>query len=463
MRPSFVLRSRRAMVDGAVRPADVRLAEGRIVEVAAHGTLGGAEVEDLGDLALLPGAVDLHVHVNEPGRTEWEGFESATRAAAAGGITTVVDMPLNSTPVTTTTAALAAKRAAAEGRCAVDVAFHGGLVPDNARDRPALEALLDAGVVGIKAFLCDSGLAEFPPVSHGDLAAAMPVIAASGVPLLAHAERALAGPPAPPADGPLPSCERWARTRPPAMERAAVEELIALSRATGCRVHVVHLAAAEALPALRRAREDGLPITAETCPHYLTFVAAEAAEGDTRFKCAPPIRDAANREALWRALEEGVIDLVASDHSPCPPALKGLRDDGSGADGSGAGDFATCWGGIASLQVAVAATWTGLRARGHGLERLVEWMAEAPARLLGLERKGRIAVGRDADLVAFDPEAEEVVDARRLHHRHPITPWHGRSLAGVARRTWLRGVAVQADGGMLGAPRGRLLSREALP
>ncbi|HVS13771.1 MAG TPA: allantoinase AllB [Thermoanaerobaculia bacterium] len=450
----LVLRSRCVAFDGRVAPADVGIAAGRVVVVAEHGMLAGDALEDLGDLALLPGGVDPHVHVNEPGRAEWEGFTTATRAAAAGGITTLVDMPLNSSPVTTTVAALEAKRAAAAGRCHVDVAFHGGLVPANARDRLALESLLGSGVVGIKAFLCDSGLAEFPAVAHDDLAAAMPVIAAAGLPLLAHAERALAAASSP-AAGPMPSCERYRRSRPPEMERLAVEELIALSRATGCRVHVVHLAAAEALPALRRARAEGLPVTVETCPHYLTFAAEEVADGDTRFKCAPPIRGAANREALWRALEDGVLDLVASDHSPCPPALKGL--DG---DGAGAGDFATAWGGIASLQVAVAATWTGLRARGHGLERLVALVAERPARLLGLARKGRIEAGADADLVAFDPEASFRVDPARLHHRHPQTPWAGRGLFGLARRTWLAGAPVQEEGEPLGAPRGRLLARE---
>jgi allantoinase len=373
----------------------------------------------------------------------------------------LIDMPLNSSPVTTSVAALEAKRAAATGKCAVDVGFHGGLVPANAHDRAALEALLSAGVVGIKAFLCDSGLAEFPPVSHADLAAAMPSIAASGLPLLVHAERALAEAPTGFAStGPIGSCEGYRQTRPPEMEVTAIDELIGLARATGCAVHVVHLAAVEALPSLRRAKEEGLAITVETCPHYLTFCAEEVAEGDTRFKCAPPIRDAANRDGLWRGLEEGVIDLVASDHSPCPPALKGLDpEDPDGTSGPCGGDFATAWGGIASLQVSVAATWTGLRARGHGLERLAALVAERPARLRGRDRKGRIGPGAHPDLVAVDDQAWFVVDPRRLHHRHAVTPYAGRRLRGLARRTWLRGVAVQADGDLLGSPRGELLMR----
>ncbi|HVS61960.1 MAG TPA: allantoinase AllB, partial [Thermoanaerobaculia bacterium] len=418
--------------------------------VAEHGSLAAPRVEELGELALIPGAVDPHVHVDEPGRTDWEGFACATRAAATGGITTIADMPLNSTPVTTTVEALEAKRGAARGQCVIDVAFHGGLVPANARDTERFEALLRSGIVGVKAFLCDSGLSEFPPVSNQDLAAAMPIVAVAGLPLLVHAERELAA--ERPARLPSPRYADYLSSRPAAMERAAIDELIGLVRATGCRVHVVHLAAAETVAALRAARDEGLPITVETCPHYLTFCAEDVADGDTLLQCAPPIREAANREGLWRAIEDGTIDLVASDHSPCPPELK--------ATPGRPGRFGEAWGGISSLQLAVAATWTGLRARGHGLERLVELTAARPAALLGLERKGRIAPGADADLVAFDAEAQQVVDARRLHHRHPSTPYHGGRLFGVARRTWLRGELVQAEGEILGEPSGRLLARE---
>jgi len=470
-----VLRSRRVATGGEVRPADVRIDRGRIVAVAAHGSLGGSPdggpdgapdcvsddgpVEDLGDLALLPGAVDPHVHVDEPGRTEWEGFACATRAAAAGGITTIADMPLNSQPVTTTAEALDEKRAAARGQCAVDVAFHGGLVPANARDLGALSALLASGIVGIKAFLCDSGLPEFPPVARADLERAMPVIADAGLPLLVHAEREVPGAPA--AGLPSPRYAAYLASRSAAMERAAIDELVELVRATGCRVHVVHLAAAEAAPTLRAARAEGLPITVETCPHYLTFCAGDVADGDTRFQCAPPIRDAENREGLWRALEDGTIDLVASDHSPCPPELKAPagREARFGALATGG-----AWGGIASLQVSLAATWTALRARGHGLDMLVELTSTRPAGLLGLERKGRIEPGADADLVALDPDATFIVDGDRLHHRHPTTAWEGRRLHGVVRRTWLRGELVPAcargDGVIAEAPAGRLLARE---
>ena len=352
----------------------------------------GAELVDFGDLVLMPGLVDTHVHVNEPGRTEWEGFATATRAAAAGGVTTVVDMPLNSVPATTTVSALREKLAAAEGQLAVDVGFWGGVVPGNAAE---LRPLREAGVLGFKCFLVPSGVDEFPAVGEADLRAALPVLAALGVPLLAHAE--LPGPievaTAALFDAPADRYATWLASRPPAAEEEAIALLLRLCREHGARLHVVHLSASGAVEALRAAKAAGLPVSVETCPHYLALVAEEIADGRTDHKCAPPIRERANQAALWAALEDGVIDLVASDHSPCPPAMKHLRqaDELAGAS-AGSGDFFRAWGGIASLELALPVTWTAARCRGHGPERLAEWMSAAPARLAGLDaRKGALA------------------------------------------------------------------------
>jgi allantoinase len=388
------------------------------------------------DEVLLPGLIDSHVHVNEPGRTEWEGFATATRAAAAGGVTTIVDMPLNSVPPTTTVEALHVKRRAAKGQVSIDVAFWGGAVPGNpGQFRP----LLDAGVVGFKCFLLDSGVPEFPPLNDAGLRVALTQLAAVDGLLIAHAEDGEVIAAAPQPAG--PSYAGFLASRPVAAEESAIGTLVAAARDTGARVHVVHLADAGALPLLRAARADGVRITVETCPHYLTFAAEEVPDGATAFKCCPPIREAVHREALWAALVDGDLDLVVSDHSPCTPDLKRLD----------AGDFGAAWGGIASLQVALPVVWTGARARGIGLEHVVRWMAEAPARLAGLPCKGAIAVGMDADLVAFAPDARWRVG--ELHHRNPVTPYAGRELVGAVRRTWLRG--WPADG----SPIGRLLER----
>jgi allantoinase len=432
---SLVVRARRVVLRDGIRPAAVRTENGRITAVTGYDDAPDA-VGLADDEVLLPGLVDSHVHVNEPGRTEWEGFASATRAAAAGGVTTIVDMPLNSIPPTTSVDALHVKREAAEARVAVDVAFWGGAVPGNAAQ---LRPLHDAGVVGVKCFLLDSGVPEFPPLDDAGLRAALKELATFDGLLIAHAEDPAVIAAAPPPAG--PSYARFLASRPGEAEEAAIGRLIAAARDTGARVHVVHLADAGALPLLRRARTEGVRITVETCPHYLTFAAEEIADGATSFKCCPPIRGSAHREALWAALADGDVDLVVSDHSPCTPALKRLD----------VGDFGLAWGGIASLQVALPAVWTGARARGIGLDRVVRWMARAPAELAGLPGKGAIAVGMDADLVAFAPDERFTVG--ELHHRNPVTPYAGRSLTGVVRRTWLRGEPVD------GAPRGRLLRR----
>ena len=451
MPPDLVVRGRRVVTPDGVRPAAVHVRDGLIERVAAHDdTPAAATLIDVGDDALLPGLVDSHVHINDPGRADWEGFATATRAAAAGGVTTLVDMPLNSLPPTTTAGALALKVAAAEGSCHVDVAFWGGLVPGGV---DALRALLAAGARGVKAFLADSGVPEFPPVELADLAAALPVLALHDAPALVHAEapgalaRAAAG-----VAGRSPrDYATWLASRPEAAECDAVAALALLAQDSGAQVHVVHLSSAAALEPLGAARSAGARLTAETCPHYLVLSAEEVPDGATEFKCAPPIRDAANAERLWAALAEGRIDMVVSDHSPCPPAAK--RPD--------TGDFLAAWGGIASLELRLPLVWTAGRRHGVELCDLAEWLSRAPARLARLPGKGAIAAGRDADLVAFDTNEEGEVRPERLQQRHKVTPYAGRRLAGAVRRTWLRGHEVFAAGVVVEPARGRALLEPA--
>ncbi len=446
--PELVVRGRRVVTPDGVRPAALQLRGGVIAKVADHGDVSASTpLVEAGDVVVLPGVVDVHVHVNEPGRTEWEGFDTATRAAAAGGVTTLVDMPLNSVPPTTTVAALAAKRAAAAGKAHVDVAFWGGIVPGNLAELPALA---DAGVVGFKAFLVPSGVDEFPCVDLAELEAAMRLLAARDALTVVHAE----------APGPLAEAaaeaagqdprryRTWLASRPDRAEVEAVAQVAALAERLGARAHVLHLSSAEALVPLARARAAGARVTAETCPHYLTLAAEEVPDGATAFKCAPPIRAAANRERLWAALAGGGLDLVASDHSPCPPALKRPAD----------GDFLAAWGGIASLGLALPLLWTEARRRGHGLAELAEWLCAAPARLAGLAGKGALAPGNDADLVLFDPEAAFTVDPAALAQRHPVTPYAGRTLHGVVRATYLRGRQVWDGTRLTAIARGTLLA-----
>jgi allantoinase len=404
-------------------------------------------VEDVGDRVILPGLVDAHVHINEPGRTEWEGFETATRAAAAGGITTLVDMPLNSSPVTTTAEALARKLAAAVGKLWVDCGFYGGAVPGNADH---VGQLIAAGVLGLKAFLCPSGLDEFPSATEADLRASMPKLAAAGLPLLVHAE--LASPPAADA-GPVSDPRSYAAylaSRPRQWEHAAIQLLITLCRAHRCRTHIVHLSSADALPVIQEARDAGLPLTVETCPHYLHFAAEEIPDADPRFKCAPPIRERENRERLWDGLRGGLIDTIGSDHSPAPPEMKHLAT----------GDLQRAWGGIASLQLSLSVVWTAARRRGATLVNLVEWMCRRPAELVGLAgRKGALAAGYDADLVVFDPEVDFRVTPGLLHHRHKMTPYEAQTLSGRVERTYLRGRKVYDGGRFDDSPGGRTILR----
>ena len=440
----LALIGRRVVTPEGERAGAVLVRDGRIAAVVStYAVPAGTPTEDLGDAVLLPGLVDSHVHVNEPGRTEWEGFETATRAAAAGGVTTLVDMPLNSSPVTTTRDALERKREAAAGHGLVDCAFWGGLVPGNAH---AIGSLLDAGASGVKAFLCHSGIDDFPAAGEAELRAALPALAERGKPLLVHAE--LATDLSPPAGDPR-HYSTYLASRPPSWEREAVALLLRLCRELRAPIHVVHLSAASAARLVAEAHREGLPMTAETCPHYLALAAEDVEDGRTEFKCAPPVRERANRDALWDALADGTIGMVVSDHSPCPPLLKQPAR----------GDFMAAWGGIASLQLALPVVWTEARRRGLELGRLVGWMAEAPARLAGLAAsKGRIAPGFDADLVAFDPEATFEVEGAGIHHRHKLTPYLGRTLHGVVRKTWLRGRPVFSRSSFEGAPAGALLS-----
>jgi allantoinase len=419
----LVVRSRRAVLPDGERPVAVAVRGGKIAALCPYEDppVAAARV-DLGDAALLPGLVDTHVHVNEPGRTHWEGFATATRAAAAGGVTTIVDMPLNSIPPTVNLDALAVKKAAADGRCHVDVGFWGGAVPGNVTD---LRPLHEAGVYGFKCFLSPSGVDEFPPLSPGGLREALAEIAGFDGLMVVHAED-----PGLLRDPSGPTYREFLDSRPGGAERGAVELVIAAAAETGARVHILHVSAADCLEPIEAARRDGVRITAETCPHYLTLTAEEVPEGATRFKCCPPIRSSANRDELWQGLAAGVLDCVVSDHSPSTPDLK-------------VPDFAAAWGGISSLQLGLPAVWTEARTRGYGLRDLARWMAERPAAVAGVRGKGAIRVGADADLVAFDDAAEWVVDAAELHHRNPVTPYHGRTLTGMVRTTWLRGHRVE--------------------
>jgi len=444
MRYDLVVRSRRTVLPEGTRAAAVAVSGPAIAAIAAYAEpLDAASAVDLGDLALLPGLVDTHVHVNEPGRTDWEGFATATRAAAAGGVTTICDMPLNSLPPTVSVAALADKRAAATGQCWVDVAFWGGAVPGN---QDALRPLHQAGVTGFKCFLIDSGVPEFPPLEAAELRSVLGSLAAMDALLIVHAEDAAEVKAASGRD-----FGSFVTSRPPVAERRAIEKVIGATAATGARAHIVHLSAAECVAVIAGAKAAGIRLTAETCPHYLYFAAEQVPDGATEFKCCPPIRDAINREALWRGLEAGVIDCVVSDHSPCPPALKA----------SDSGDFGAAWGGIASLQLSLAAVWTVARRRGRTLDDVARWMSAAPAQLAGLTAKGGLAVGCDADLVAFDPDETYVVEPAHLLHRHPVTPYVGRTLTGRVCQAWLRGTALlDPDRGVPdGEPVGRLLNR----
>jgi allantoinase len=438
--------SQRVVTPGGIRAAAILVEEGQIQSVVSPDEVpAGVETHDFGEAAILPGLVDSHVHINDPGRADWEGFETATRAAAAGGYTLLVDMPLNCLPATTSTVGLELKRAAAREQCRVDWAAWGGVVHDNQNDIAALAA---AGVRGFKCFLVHPGIDGFTMVTERQLRAALPLIAQTGLPLLVHAEL----------PGPIDKVTEtlahadwrhyatYLQSRPDEAELSAIRLLLSLCRQYKFRLHIVHLSTSQALRELNAARSELLPVSVETCPHYLHLASETIGDGETLHKCAPPIRSRKNREQLWQGLRDGIIDLIATDHSPCPPEMKRLDE----------GNFKTAWGGISSLSIALPVIWTEASSRGFSLLDIVRWMAEGPARLAGCHlRKGRIAAGYDGDLVVFDPFSEFVLSKERLHYRHPVSPYLGEKPRGVVKATYLRGNPVFAEGEFPGEPIGR--------
>ncbi|MGW6707505.1 allantoinase AllB [Streptomyces sp. NPDC054956] len=443
MAVELVLRSTRVITPEGTRAASVAVAGGKIAAVLPYeaDVPAGARLEDFGDDVLLPGLVDTHVHVNDPGRTEWEGFWTATRAAAAGGITTIIDMPLNSLPPTTTTANLVVKQEVARTKAHVDVGFWGGALPDNVKD---LRPLHDAGVFGFKCFLSPSGVDEFPHLDQEQLAASLAEITGFGGLLIVHAEDPHHLESAP--QNPGPKYADFLASRPQDAENTAIQNLIDQAKRLNGRVHVLHLSSASALPLIAAAKAEGVQITVESCPHFLTLTAEEVPDGATEFKCCPPIRESANQDVLWDALADGTIDCIVSDHSPSTADLK-------------TGDFATAWGGISSLQLGLPAIWTEAKKRGRSLEEVVRWMSSAPAALAGLAQKGAIEVGRDADFAVLAPEETFTVDPAELHHRNQVTAYAGKTLHGVVKSTWLRGTQI-ADHGTPTEPTGLLLERQ---
>ncbi len=457
---TFVLKSRRVLTDDGVVAAAVVVKDGVIVEVAPPDFVGGGYTRvDVGDLLVTPGIVDSHVHINEPGRTEWEGFQSATQAAAAGGITTVVDMPLNCIPATTSRENAEEKQKYLRDQLFVDVAFWGGVIPGNVAELPGLARF---GVAGCKCFTCPSGVDEFPHVTAADLDLAMPVLRDNGTTLLVHAE----------APGPLETAEAllkaegadpraystYLRSRPKASEDEAIAMIIALSEQHRCPAHIVHLSSSTALPLIKAAQARGVQITAETCLHYLTFTAEEIGDGLTPYKCAPPIREASNREALWAGLLDGTISMVVSDHSPCTPQLKKLTPGLDG--GADVGSFMAAWGGIAGLQLGLSALWTESKARGVDVATMFQWNSARTAKLAGVaHKKGRLAAGYDADIVVWDDSARFTVKGEALHHKHKITPYAGRILDGVVEATIVGGhVAYHRGHGLTTKPGGRFVA-----
>lgn len=440
----LVIRSTHVISDIGDRPAAVCVSDGRIVKIAAFDEVIPAKKDITITGALIPGLVDTHVHINEPGRTQWEGFESATKAAAAGGVTTVIDMPLNSIPPTTNVAALAVKKAAATGKCSVDVGFWGGSIPGNVSD---LKGLHDEGVFGFKCFLLHSGVDEFPGSDLVDLTAALKELVTLDALMVVHAEDSIAI-----QKSIKPSSRSYSEflaSRPKGAENVAIAQLIEQARTIKGRVHVLHLSSGDSLALIRSAKADGVRISAETCPHYLALTAEEIADGATQYKCCPPIREKINQDELWQGLKSGVIDLIVSDHSPCTEDLK-IFD---------IGDFQQAWGGISSLQLGISIIWTQAREQDVSLWQVMKWMSQKPAELAGLERKGAIKVGMDADFAEFDTEAQFTVEPTALFHKNQITPYQGKTLQGKIKQTWLRGELIFKDASMINSPHGEFLIR----
>ena len=440
--PDFAIASQRVLTLEGEKPAAILIKGEKILDVVSIENIPeNCPTEDMGNNVIMPGLVDAHVHINEPGRTDWEGFETATKAAAAGGITTIVDMPLNCIPVTTTVDALNQKIIATKDQLWIDCGFYGGLIPDNIQD---LESLADAGVLGFKAFLSPSGIDEFPNISEKHLREALPILAKKGIPVLVHAELE---------NGATSSEENktykyFQESRPKSWENNAIKLLIQLCREFNVHIHIVHLSSADILPEIAQTRKDGFPLTVETCPHYLHFSSERISDGDTRFKCAPPIWNGENRENLWAGLEEGIINFITSDHSPCTPELKNLE----------AGNFEKAWGGISSLQFALPVIWTECKQRGYSLEQLINWMSNQPAKFIGKDQqKGQISPGFDADLVCWNPDKKYIIKKEVIHHKNKLTPYEGESLYGVVNATFLRGQKVYENGQFLGKSKGKII------
>jgi len=440
--PDFAIASQKVLTLEGEKPAAILIKGEKILDVVSIENIPeNCPTEDMGNNMIMPGLVDAHVHINEPGRTDWEGFETATKAAAAGGITTIVDMPLNCIPVTTTVDALNQKIIATKDQLWIDCGFYGGLIPDNIQD---LESLADAGVLGFKAFLSPSGIDEFPNISEKHLREALHILAKKGIPVLVHAELE---------NGATSSEENktykyFQESRPKSWENNAIKLLIQLCREFNVHIHIVHLSSADILPEIAQTRKDGFPLTVETCPHYLHFSSERISDGDTRFKCAPPIWNGENRENLWAGLEEGIINFITSDHSPCTPELKNLE----------AGNFEKAWGGISSLQFALPVIWTECKQRGYSLEQLINWMSKQPAKFIGKDQqKGQISPGFDADLVCWNPDKKYIIKKEVIHHKNKLTPYEGESLYGVVNATFLRGQKVYENGQFLGKSKGKII------
>ncbi|ALE05788.1 allantoicase [Arthrobacter sp. ERGS1:01] len=437
----LVIRGAKVLTTAGIAPREVGIRDGVVIALEPLGNnLSGREVIELADdETLIPGLVDSHVHINEPGRTDWEGFASATRAAAAGGVTTVIDMPLNSIPATVNVDALELKRSVARDQAFVDVGFWGGAIPGNKAD---LRPLHDDGVFGFKCFLLHSGVDEFPPLDADEMEIDMAELKSFDSLMIVHAEDSRAIDRAPTAEG--DHYDKFLASRPRGAENLAIAEVIERARWTGVRAHILHLSSSDALPMIASARRDGVKLTVETCPHYLTLMAEEIPNGGTSYKCCPPIREASNRELLWQGLLDGTIDCIVTDHSPSTLDLKDLEN----------GDFAVAWGGVSSLQLGLSLIWTEARHRNIPLEQVIQWMSTGPANLVGLHRKGKLAPGYDADFAVFAADDAFVVDVKKLKHKNPITPYDGRALSGVVRRTFLRGQEIDGI-----TPTGKLLRR----
>ena len=445
-RTPYIITSRRVLTSAGLQHAGIIVSDGIIADIVAAGRFpADMPIEDCGKRVVMPGLVDTHAHINEPGRTEWEGFTSATKAAAAGGITMIVDMPLNSSPVTTSVESLRQKIASSNGKLFVDCGFYGGLVPGNTA---SLKPLADAGILGVKAFMIDSGIDEFPNVAEEDLRAGMEIISECGLPLLVHAELSNRGSLAEEKRVQLRTYASYLASRPRRWEHDAIELMIRLCATYNCKTHIVHLSSADEIPQLRNARHAGLPLTVETCPHYLYFSAEQISDADTRLKCAPPIRENENRNRLWESLRDGVIDSIVSDHSPCPVEMKKI----------GNGDFRDAWGGISSLQLGLSIVWTEARNRGFTVQNIAELMCRRPAEIVGLHgRKGAIVSGNDADFVVWNPEASFTVEASSLYHRHPMSPYEDRTLYGKVEKTFLRGEKIFDQGVFIGDAHGKII------